>query len=242
MHVQGWREYAVAPATDCTRLDNSELPLPAAHLAHGWTAYAALTRGVQIRPGDTVFVTSAAGAIGSMAGQIARLLGAGRVIGSTGSRDKADRLISELGHDAAVVRGAGPIVDQLRAAAPDGIDVLLDNVGGEQLQAAVTTARENARFVIVGTLSGQLASHGAGRTPPVELDSVQLLLKKIVMRGYSADDDPDARAEWNRQFGIWLRSRSIVFPHVVLKGIEQAPEALQRVAQGRYFGTVLVAL
>lgn len=133
-------------------------------------------------------------------------------------------------------------MDQLRAAAPDGIDVLLDNVGGEQLQAAVTAARENARFVIVGTLSGQLASHGTGRTAPVKLDSVQLLLKKIVMRGYSADDDPDARVEWNRQFGVWLRSRRIVFPHVVLKGIEQAPKALQGVAQGRYFGTVVVAL
>ena len=127
-------------------------------------------------------------------------------------------------------------------AAPDGIDVLLDSVGGEQLQAAVTAARENARFVIVGTLCGQLASHGAGRTAPVELDSVQLLLKRITMRGYSADDDPDVHAQWSRQFDAWLRSRSIVFPHVVLKGIEQAPEAMQHVAQGRYFGTVLVAL
>lgn len=242
MHVQGWREYAAVPATDCTRLDHDELPMPEAHLAHGWTAYAALTRGVQIRPGDTVFVTSAAGAIGSMAGQIARLLGAGRVIGSTGSLEKADRLTNELGYDAAVIRGAAPIVDQLKAAAPDGIDVLLDNVGGEQLQAAVAVARENARFVIVGTLSGQLASHGAGRTAPVELDSVQLLLKKITMRGYSADDDPDARAEWNRQFGAWLRSGRIVFPHMLLKGIARAPEALQEVARGRYFGTVLVEL
>lgn len=242
MHVQGWREYAAVPVNDCTRLDRDALPLLAAHLAHGWTAYAALTRSVQIRPGDTVFVTSAAGAIGSMAGQIARLLGAGRVIGSTSSRDKADRLVGELGHDAAVIRGAGPIVDQLRAAAPEGIDVLLDNVGGEQLQAAVAVARQNARFVIVGTLSGQLASHGTGRTAPVELDSSQLLLKKISLRGYSADDDSDARAEWNHRFGDGLRSRSIVFPHVLLKGIERAPEAMQKIAQGHYFGTVVVEL
>ena len=101
-------------------------------------------------------------------------------------------------------------------------------------------ATSNARFVIVGTLSGQLASHGTGRTAPVELDSTQLLLKKIAMRGYSADDDPDARAEWTHRFGDWLRTRRITFPHVVLEGIAQGPEAMQKIAEGRYFGTVVV--
>ena len=240
-HFLGWREYAAVPVADCVRIDN-QLPDPVANLSHGWTAYAALTRGVQIRPGDTVLITSAAGAIGSMAGQIARLLGAGRVIGSTSSKDKADRLVDQLHYDAAVVRGHGSITAQLQEVAPEGIDVLLDNVGGEQLQAAVGAAREGARFVLVGALSGQLASKGTGRTAPVELDSFQLLLKKITMRGYSADDDPDARDEWTRRFAGWLRSGSIVFPHVVLQGIESAPEAMQKVAEGKYFGTAVVAL
>jgi NADPH-dependent curcumin reductase CurA len=240
-HFLGWREYAAVPTADCVRIDG-HLPDPVAHLSHGWTAYAALTRGVQIRPGDTVFITSAAGAIGSMAGQIARLLGAGRVIGSTGSKDKADRLVDQLRYDAAVVRGERSIAAQLKEVAPEGIDVLLDNVGGEQLQAAVGAAREGARFVLTGALSGQLASRGTGRTAPVELDSFQLLLKKITLRGYSADDDPDARDEWIDQFATWLRSGSIVFPHVVLQGIESAPEAIQMVAEGKYFGTVVVAL
>ena len=119
---------------------------------------------------------------------------------------------------------------------------MLDNVGGEQLQAAVGIARKGARFVIVGALSGQLASKGTGRSAPVELDSFQFLLRKITMRGYSADDDPDIRIEWTNRFSAWLRSGSIIFPHVVLKGIENAPEAMQKVAEGKYFGTVVVEL
>jgi NADPH-dependent curcumin reductase CurA len=194
LHNLGWREFAAVPVSDCALLDDT-LPYVAAHLGHGWTAYAALTRGVRILPGDTVFVSSAAGAIGSMAGQIARLLGAGRVIGSTSSREKANRLVSELRYDGAVVRGERPLAIQLAEVAPDGVDVYLDNVGGPQLQAAVKAARTGARFVLVGALSGQLAASGPGRTAPVQLDSFDLLLKRITMRGYSADDDPEARGE-----------------------------------------------
>ncbi|MGC0416219.1 MDR family NADP-dependent oxidoreductase [Embleya sp. AB8] len=242
-HWLGWREYAVLSATECVPLGDV-LPDPIAHLSQGWTAYAALTRGLRIRPGDTVFVAGAAGAIGSMAGQLARLLGAGRVIGSTGSRAKADRLVAELGYDAAVVRGAGPIADQLAEAAPEGIDVLFDNVGGEQLRAAVTAARPAARFVLIGALSGQLAEHGAGTSAMVELDSFQLVLKRLELRGFSADDVEDAatRAEWLDRFGGWLRSGAIRFPHVRLTGIDQAPRALPDVIAGRHLGTVLVEL
>jgi len=177
-----------------------------------------------------------------MAGQIARLLGAHRVIGSTGSQEKANRLVRELGYDAAVIRGAESIARQLAKAAPNGIDVVIDNVGGEQLQAAVAAAREGARVVVMGALSGQLAKEGTGRTAPVQLDSFQLLLKKITLRGYSADDDPDLRQEWTNRFSQWLRSGSITFPHVISKGIDSAPDVLQRVAEGRYFGTVIVEL
>ncbi len=241
-HFLGWREYAVLDPAACGRPDPA-LPDPVAHLGHGWTAYAALTRGVELRPGDTVFVSAGGSAIGSMAGQIARLLGAGRVIGSTGSPGKAERLVGELGYDAAVVRGADePLAEQLAAAAPDGIDVCLDIAGGDQLRVAVGAAREGARFVLVGALSGQLAAHGTGRTAPVRLDSFQLLLKKITLRGYSADDNPEARAEWTERFGGWLRSGEITFPHVRISGLDQAPNALLDVIAGRHLGTVVVEL
>ena len=238
LHNLGWREFAAVPVSDCTLLDDT-LSDVEAHLSHGWTAYAALTRGVEIRPGDTVFVSSAAGAIGSMAGQIARLLGAGRVIGSTSSQEKARRLVRELGYDGAVVRGERPLAVQLAEVMPDGVDVCLDNVGGPQLETAVKAARTGARFVVVGALSGQLAAQGTGRIAPVQLDSFDILLRKITIRGYSADDDPDVRNEWTRRFADWLRSGDICFPHVTIDGLEAAPGALRDVTEGRHFGVVL---
>jgi 2-alkenal reductase len=235
----------VVPVAECHRLDR---PLPHAldyigYLGHGWTAYAALTRGVRINRGDTVLVSSAAGAIGSMAGQIARLLGAGRVIGSTSAREKADRLIGELGYDAAVIRQREqPLAQQLIEAAPEGVDVFLDTVGGAQLQAAVAAAREGARFVIVGTLSGQLATAGTGRTALVELDSTQILLRKITLRGYSADDHPEARADWFVRLADWLRTGDIHLPNVVIDGLDDATAALRDTQQDRDLGMVVVRL
>jgi NADPH-dependent curcumin reductase CurA len=134
-HLLGWREHALLAEADCAPLSDA-LPDPVAHLSSGAAAYAGLTRLAALRPGDTVLVTGAAGAVGTLAGQVARLLGAGRVVGSTRSPHKAERLQAELGYDAVVVAGAAPFAEQLTAAAPDGIDVLLDTVGGEQLNVA----------------------------------------------------------------------------------------------------------
>jgi NADPH-dependent curcumin reductase CurA len=240
-HMLGWREYAVVPAAECVPVDGA-LPDAVAHLAQGLTAYGALTRAARVRPGDTVFVSGGAGSVGSMAGQIARLLGAGRVIGSTGSAWKAGQMTVGLGYDAAVVRGAAPVAEQLSKAAPDGIDVFIDNTGGEDLQAAITVARPSARFALVGALSGQLARHGNGTTAPVEIDSYQLILKQVTMAGYSAGGDSKLRAEWAGRFTSWLRSGAIQFPHVRIEGIEQAPQALHDMLAGRYLGTVIVAV
>ncbi len=240
-HWLGWREYAVLPAAACRRLE-VELPDPAAHLAQGWTAWAALTFGVDLRQGETVFVSGGASSIGSMAGQIARLLGAGRVVGSTSSTAKARRMTQELGYDAVVIRGAGPLEEQLAKAAPEGVDVLFDNVGGEQLRAAVAVANEGARFVLVGALAGQLSPETSGTTAPVALDLFPVLLKKITLRGYSADDDVEHEAAWNERFGGWLRSGEIVFAHDRVRGIEAGPQALADVIAGRHFGAVIVEL
>ncbi|MFJ8532097.1 MDR family NADP-dependent oxidoreductase [Streptomyces sp. NPDC093591] len=240
-HGRGWREYAVVPAGECARVDDEALPDPIAHLQRGWTAYAALTRGVELRPGDTVFVSAGGSGIGAMAGVIAKRLGAGRVIASTSSRQKADRLVNEFGYDEAIVRGAGPLTEQLAKAAPEGIDVFFDNVGGEQLQAAVEAARPGARFVLIGALSGQLSEHASGTTAPVQLDSMPLIRKRIVMRGFSSDDFGD-ESEWTEKFGAWLRSGEAVFPHARIKGIEHAPQALLDVIDGRHIGAVIVEL
>ncbi|MER7911347.1 NADP-dependent oxidoreductase [Streptomyces sp. NPDC096068] len=242
LHWQGWREYAAVPVAACTPLGDA-LPDPVAHLSQGRTAYAALTRGAEVRPGDTVLVTGGAGAVGTMAGQIARLLGAGRVVGSTGSPAKAERLVTELGYDAAVVRDTGtPFAAQLAGAAPDGVDVIFDNVGGGQLRAAVDAARPGARAVVVGALSGQLDPAGTGTTARVELDSYALVLKRISLRGFSPLDHPETDAEWRERFGGWLRAGEITFPHVRAAGMERAPDALHEVMTGRHLGAVVVEL
>ncbi|MGI5205550.1 MDR family NADP-dependent oxidoreductase [Spirillospora sp. CA-108201] len=238
-HWLGWREHAVVPADQCAPLDGT-LPDPAAHLGQAGVAYTALARDARVRPGDTVFVSGGGGGVGSLAGQIARLLGAGRVVGSTGSPGKAARLVSELGYDAAVIRGGRPIAEQLAEAAPDGIDVFVDNVGGEQLRAAVATARPGARFVLVGTLSGQLAPDRAGTTAPVEIDTFQLVAKRVEMRGFGGLDDAGPRPEWAERVGAWLRSGDLTFPHVRVAGIEHAPRALHELIGGRHLGAVIV--
>ncbi|MFF2776840.1 MDR family NADP-dependent oxidoreductase [Streptomyces sp. NPDC058052] len=239
-HWQGWREYAVLPAAGRTALGDA-LPDPVAHLSQGWTAYAALSRGGRVAPGDTVLVTGGAGAVGTMAGQIARLLGAARVVGTTGSPAKAARLVGELGYDAAVLRdGDEPFAARLAAAAPDGVDVLLDTVGGEQLAAAAETARPGARLVLVGALSGQLDPTGPGTSAPVELDAYGLVVRRVELRGFSPLDHPDSRDAWESRSREWFRSGALSFPHVRIPGMERAPEALREVMTGRHFGAVVV--
>ncbi|MFF1869803.1 NADP-dependent oxidoreductase [Streptomyces sp. CB03911] len=240
-HLLGWREYALAEAAGCTPLDDT-LPDPVAYLSPGSAAYGALTRLAEVRAGDTVLVTGAAGAVGSLAGQIARLLGAARVIGSTGSPAKAERLVSELGYDAVLLRGAGPLAAQLAQAAPEGIDVLLDNVAGEHLVAALGAARQGARFALVGTLSGQASAQRTGSGAPVEIDAFRLLVKGVSLRGYNGADHPEVAQEWTGRFGAWLRSGEIRFPHVRIAGIDRAPQALRDMIGGKHFGAVVVEL
>ncbi len=238
-HRLGWREYALLDAAEAHRLEPGLMPDPAAYLSQGPTALMGIERGAEVRPGDTVFVTGAAGGVGSLAGQIARQFGAVRVIGSTGSQQKADRLISELGYDAAVIRGAGPIEDQLREAAPDGIDAVFDNVGGEQLTAALALANRGARIAIVGALASQLSAAGDSKT---EIDTLTLLSRSITLRGIALYDHLDLIPQWNRRFAEGLHAGTLSFPHARLRGVEQAPRALRELTEGHHLGAVIVEL
>lgn len=241
VHLDGWREFAVLPVERCAPAGKA-LPDPVAHLSTGSAAYGALTRLAPVRDGDTVFVSGAAGATGVVAGQIARLLGAGRVVGSTGSAAKAARLREEFGFDEVVVRGTGPFARLLAEAAPNGLDVVVDTVGGEQLTAAVTAARSGARIALIGALAGQLSEDRAGGSAPAEVDSYRLVVQGITVSGYRGTDHPDVPDEWERRFGQWLREDRIRFPHTAIAGIDRAPAAFQELIEGRHFGTVVVAL
>jgi NADPH-dependent curcumin reductase CurA len=238
-HRQGWREYVLLDPAAARLRDPGLLPEPGWYLSQGATAWMGVVRGAEVLPGDTVFVSGAAGGVGTLAGQIARLHGAERLVGSTSSQRKADLLIKELGYDAVVIRGAGPIKEQLHAAAPDGIDAVIDNVGGEQLQAAIALATRGARLALVGSLSSQF---GDSPREATEIDTVSLLSRSITLRGMALHDHYDLIPEWNRQFGKGLRNGSFTFPHSRFQGIEQAPRALLELLEGRHFGAVLVEL
>ncbi|MET9935507.1 MULTISPECIES: zinc-binding dehydrogenase [unclassified Streptomyces] len=227
LHLRGRREYATPAVAECRLLDGA-LSDPVGHLAQGSAAYGALTRLTGVREGDTVFVTGAAGAVGTMAGRIARLLGTARIIGSTGSPDKARRLERELGYHATVLRGSVPIGGQLAQVAPDGIDIVPDAVGGEQLTAAVHAANHGARIALVGALDGQLSPDRAGGSAPAVLDTFRLLTRGMTIADYSGVDHPDVEAEWEIRFGDWLGAGDIHFPYTPVRGMRHAPSAFSR--------------
>jgi NADPH-dependent curcumin reductase CurA len=237
-HPLGWREYALDRQAAFRRLDPDVLPDPALHLGQGLTAYAGLVGVARVRPGDTVFVSGAAGGVGSLAGQIARLKGAGRVVGSAGTKAKVELLTHELGYDAAFDYHDGPVVDRLREVAPDGIDVCFDNVGGEQLQAAIELARPGARFALCGMLAQQLG----GGSVPVAVDPFTMIGKGLTLSGFRVSDHRELQGRWLADFGAWLREGVIKVPRVTVRGLAAAPRALIGLLRGDHAGMVLVEL
>ncbi|MFI9155441.1 NADP-dependent oxidoreductase [Streptomyces sp. NPDC053367] len=238
VHRFGWREYAVAEAGAFRRVDKAAYPSPSMHLGFGLVAYVGLMEVARLRAGDTVLVSSAAGATGSMAGQIARLKGARRVIGSAGSADKVAHLTGKLGFDAAFNYHDGPVLDRLREAAPDGIDVYFDNVGGEQLRAAIEVMNVHGRIAVCGALNRQ----STARPDEGPGDLLSVLGKRLTIRGFTLWDHLDRAREFGEQFRDWLREGSIVYDETVINGLHSAPQALLDLVRGRHIGKTVVRL
>ena len=239
-HFNGWREYAVGTAHEFFPRDRSLLPGPEYFLSQGPTAWHGMAETAQVAEGDVVFVSGATNGVGALAGQIAKLKGAARVIGSTGSKEKIDFLVDELGFDAAFDYHEGPVAEQLAKLAPDGVNVVFDNVGGEQFEAAVQVAAPGARFALCGALAGQHGSDDGGR-PRLALMSA--ITKSLTLRGFATLHTPDQIDEWNAQFGAWLREGRIVFPHTVVEGgVAALPETFVALLERKYSGTVVVKL
>ena len=170
----------------------------------GLTAFVALTETAPVREGDVVFVSAAAGAVGSAAGQIARKLGAARVIGSAGGPEKAAKLLERFGFDAAIDYKAGPVADALAGAAPDGIDVYLDNVGGETLAAALAAMRTGGRAAIVGHVS----QYNRPRTRPART-STSSRSRELSVRGLLITSRLDRLPAWIERGAAWLDDGSL---------------------------------
>jgi NADPH-dependent curcumin reductase CurA len=240
LHGLGWREYALVDARSARKVDPDLAPV-SAYLGVlgmvGLTAYAGLLDVAALRPGETVFVSGAAGAVGSLVGQIAKLRGAARVVGSAGSPAKVERLRA-LGFDAAFDYHDGPVRESLKAAAPDGIDVYFDNVGGEHLEAAIAALRPHGRAAICGMISQYNATE-----PPAAPRNLALVIgKRLTLRGFLVGDHQHLREQFNREMAGWLREGRISYDETVVDGIADAPEAFLGLLRGENLGKMLVRL
>ncbi|MEW2441758.1 NADP-dependent oxidoreductase [Micromonospora marina] len=240
LHGLGWREYALVDAKGVRTVDPGLAPVTA-YLGvlgmTGLTAYAGLLDVAAMKPGETVFVSGAAGAVGSMVGQIAKLRGAGRVIGSAGSAAKVERLTA-LGFDAAFDYHDGPVYKQLRAAAPDGVDVYFDNVGGDHLEAAIGAMNLHGRAAICGMISQYNATE-----PQAAPRNLALVIgKRLTLRGFLVGDHGHLRDQFVQEMAGWLREGRLSYDETIVDGIEQAPEAFLGLLRGENLGKMLVRL
>ena len=240
LHGLGWREYALVDAKGARKIDPDLAPVTA-HLGvlgmTGLTAYAGLLDVAAMKPGETVFVSGAAGAVGSMVGQIAKLRGAGRVIGSAGSAAKVERLTA-LGFDAAFDYHDGPVYKQLRAAAPDGVDVYFDNVGGDHLEAAIGAMNVHGRAAICG----MIAQYNATEPPAAPRNLALVIGKRLTLRGFLVSDHGHLREQFVQEVAGWLREGRLSYDETIVDGIEQAPEAFLGLLRGENLGKMLVRL
>jgi len=237
----GVQRYAVSDGRDVTPVDTTLAPAPV-HLGalgiSGLTAYFGLLDVGRPQPGQTVVVSGAAGSVGSIAGQIARIKGC-RAVGIAGGEDKCRWLVEELGFDAAIDYKAGDLRRQLKTHAPDGIDVFFDNVGGATLEAALSRLARGARVVICGAISQYNASDEL-RGPA---NYMQLLVARASMTGFVIFDYADRYREGVVQLADWLRTGELRSREQLIEGgVGDFPEVLLKLFRGDNTGKLILAL
>ena len=236
LHMLGWRDEAVGPAGAFTKLPPLDAP-DQAYLGQlgmpGMTAYWGLLAVAEAREGDTVFVSAAAGAVGSTVVQIAKARGL-TVIGSAGGPDKA-AWVRSLGADAVIDYKAGPVVKALGEAAPRGIDVYFDNVGGEHLDAALAHARPNARFAICGMINVY------NDAKPTELKYLARVIgNRIRLQGFIVSDYMNRAGEFYREMAGMLARGQLRAQETVHHGLDAMPDAFLGLFSGGNTGKMLV--
>ncbi|MDQ2723926.1 MAG: NADP-dependent oxidoreductase [Actinomycetota bacterium] len=242
LHALGWRDCALVAATRVRRIEPVEGISPSRYLGvlgmPGLTAYAGLFSIAAFVEGDTVFVSGAAGAVGSLVGQFARLRGARRVIGSAGSPEKVRYLIDELGFDAAFDYHDGTVRALLVDAAPEGINVYFDNVGGEHLEAAIDSLVTHGRVAMCGSIS----VYNATERPAGPGNLSQVTGKRLTLRGFIVGDHGDLEPEFARTVGGWLQAGQIQARETVVDGLDQAVPAFIGLLRGANTGKMIVRL
>ncbi|MDP3595182.1 NADP-dependent oxidoreductase [Phenylobacterium sp.] len=201
----------------------------------GFTAYGGLLHIGQLKDGEQVFVSTAAGAVGSVAAQIAKIKGC-YVVGSTGSADKAAWLKDEVGLDAVINYKETPIRKALEEATPKGIDVYFDNVGGDHLEAALRRINTLGRIPVCGFISG----YNSGHSSVSNLSNI--IYSRVMLRGFVGTDFMHLYADFQRDMAGWLKDGKVKYQETILDGITNAPSALIGLLEGKNSGKMLVKL
>jgi NADPH-dependent curcumin reductase CurA len=239
--MQGWRDYYLSKGAGLTRIDPSFAPLQA-YLGTvgmpGLTAYVGLLDIGQPKAGETVFVSAASGAVGSVVCQIARIKGC-RVVGSAGSREKVAWLMDEAGIDAAFnYREADDLVAEMGRHCPNGIDIYYENVGGKHLEAALEHMNIFGRIVVCGLISG----YNATEPQPGPRNLAHVLWKRLILKGFIVSDHDDRRPQFYTDMGHWIAAGQMRWRETIVDGLENAPTAFIGLFKGENLGKMLVRI
>jgi NADPH-dependent curcumin reductase CurA len=234
----GWREHALVDADSALRVDPEVAPVSTALGVlgmPGFTAWVGLTQFGQPKEGETVFVSAAAGAVGSIVGQLAKLRGC-RAVGSAGSDEKVAYLTGELGFDAALNYKTDDLNAGLREHCPDGIDIYFDNVGGDHLEAALNRMNVWGRIPLCGAISG----YNEETPPPGPRNFLAVLPKRLMIRGFIILDHFDLYSDFQAEVGPLVGGGDIAYRETVIEGIENMPETFLGLLDGQNTGKMLV--
>ncbi len=205
----------------------------------GLTAYCGLLEIGQPKPGETVMVSGASGAVGSAAGQIAKLKGC-RVVGSAGGADKCAYVVKEFGFDAAIDYKRPDFAAELRDACPQGIDVFFDNVGGTVFDAVVPLLNRHARVAVCGSVSEYNVTERANIPDKIPALLLAILGKRLTLKGFVIGDHLAKMPDFQRDAGAWLREGKLKYKEAIVVGLENAPRAFLAMLRAESFGKVLV--
>ena len=238
----GWQDFALSDGKDVRKVDPSLAPISTAVGVlgmPGMTAYTGLLNIGQPKPGETVVVAAASGAVGSVVGQIAKVKGC-RAVGIAGGRDKCDFVVRELGFDACLDHRSPDLGEQLAAACPKGIDVYFENVGGAVFEAVLPLLNQFARMPVCGLI----AHYNATELPPGPNRVPQLmravLSNRLTLRGFIVWDFAAQEPQFLQEVGAWIREGRIKYREDVVDGLENAPRAFRGLLRGENFGKLLV--
>ena len=238
---KGWREYFSASPEQLTRIYTNVAPLQS-YLGTlgmpGLTAYVGLLDLGKPKEGETVFVSAASGAVGSIACQIAKIKGC-RVVGSAGSAEKVAWLVEEAGIDAALnYKEVTNLNGELRRLCPEGVDIYFENVGGEHLEAALKRMNNLGRIV----MSGMIAQYNATEPPPGPSNLSLVITKRLSIQGFIVSDHQDRLPNFYDDMGQWIGDGRITWRETVVDGLENAPQALIGLFSGANIGKMVVQI